>query len=215
MNDQQLMQEMLTMQNALQTKLHPQWKQQPWDQAQAIIVETGELLDALGFKWWKHSEIDYDNVRIELIDIWHFMMNCYLIDGIEKDIVADIQDAVEHSYTYEDLDNSDVCINLKEFLAAGLSDGVWRIDLFLAICLVYGMDLKEIYWVYMIKNTLNMFRWNNGYLEGTYKKDWNGCEDNAVMMEIYGANKDMTFKELYKKLEWHYANKVADRIILP
>lgn len=207
--------EMLTMQDALNQMLHAKWKDQPWDMSQAIIAECGELLDELGFKWWKHHQPNYDNVRLELVDIWHFVLNTHLVDRTENEMVLDLQDAIEHSHTFGDFDDKEACVKLREWLAIGLAESTWRTDLFLALCLNYGVTFNELYWLYMIKNTLNMFRWNNGYREGNYQKDWNGKEDNQVLMEIYEANKELPFKELYKKLEWHYQNKVAPRIILP
>jgi hypothetical protein len=46
------------------------------------------------------------------------------------------------------------------------------------------MDLEEIYKLYMGKNILNKFRQNNGYKTGSYKKIWNGQEDNAYLTTI-------------------------------
>jgi hypothetical protein len=31
---------------------------------------------------------------------------------------------------------------------------------------------------------LNFFRQDNGYKEGTYRKEWNGREDNEYLVEI-------------------------------
>lgn len=49
-------------------------------------------------------------------------------------------------------------------------------------------DAKEaidsIYRSYLVKNVLNSFRNNNGYKNGTYKKIWNGEEDNDVAFRI-------------------------------
>lgn len=49
-------------------------------------------------------------------------------------------------------------------------------------------DAKEaidsIYKSYLVKNVLNSFRNNNGYKEGTYKKIWNGEEDNDIAFRL-------------------------------
>ena len=37
---------------------------------------------------------------------------------------------------------------------------------------------------YVGKNTLNFFRQDNGYKDGTYIKEWDGLEDNEVLVEI-------------------------------
>ena len=46
----------------------------------AIIAESGELLDSLGYKWWKKQEPDMENVKVEAIDLLHFVIS----DRIQK-----------------------------------------------------------------------------------------------------------------------------------
>ncbi|HEC1748949.1 TPA: dUTPase, partial [Campylobacter lari] len=41
-----------------------------------------------------------------------------------------------------------------------------------------------------------------GYKEGTYKKTWNGVEDNEVLNQILKETLD--YKEIYKKLQNYY-----------
>ena len=50
---------------------------------------------------------------------------------------------------------------------------------------------------------LNRFRQNNGYKEGSYKKIWNGREDNEVMSEIL-SNGVSKIDEIYAALEREY-----------
>ena len=44
----------------------------------AIIAESGELLDSLGYKWWKKVVPDMENVKVEAIDLLHFVISDYL-----------------------------------------------------------------------------------------------------------------------------------------
>lgn len=45
----------------------------------AMISELSELIDEVNFKWWKNpKEINYDNVKNELIDILHFFASMCL-----------------------------------------------------------------------------------------------------------------------------------------
>lgn len=46
------------------------------------------------------------------------------------------------------------------------------------------MDVDMLFKLYLGKNTLNAFRQQNGYNNGTYKKVWNGLEDNQVLLNI-------------------------------
>ena len=54
----------------------------------AMISELSELLDEVNFKWWKNPKtIDYDRVKEELIDIFHFFMSMCLKVGMNADEV--------------------------------------------------------------------------------------------------------------------------------
>lgn len=53
----------------------------------AIIVESGKLLDNLGYKWWKKQEPDMENVKVEAIDLLHFVISEHIQKkGLEKSI---------------------------------------------------------------------------------------------------------------------------------
>jgi hypothetical protein len=54
--------------------------------ARAIYIETVELIDSYPWKHWKDidKEPDYRNIKIELIDIWHFIMSL-VIETVFKD----------------------------------------------------------------------------------------------------------------------------------
>ena len=66
-----------------------------------------------------------------------------------------------------------------------------------------GVNLYSLYECYIAKNVLNRFRQNNGYKEGSYKKIWNGHEDNEVMSEIL-SNGVSKIDEIYAALEREY-----------
>jgi len=55
----------------------------------AIITETCELNDACNWKWWKNKkDIDWDNVKEEVIDLWHFLISVSIKVGLNpKDII--------------------------------------------------------------------------------------------------------------------------------
>ena len=40
----------------------------------AIEAETGELINSLPWKWWTTKIPDLQNIRIEIVDIWHFVV---------------------------------------------------------------------------------------------------------------------------------------------
>jgi dimeric dUTPase (all-alpha-NTP-PPase superfamily) len=63
---------MLELQNAMNTRVHNEWRDQGFEWYRAIWIESAELMDHYGWKWWKHQKPDVEQVKLELIDIWHF-----------------------------------------------------------------------------------------------------------------------------------------------
>lgn len=42
----------------------------------ALQQEASELIDCVPWKWWKkHQQFDYDNARMEVIDLFHFVIS--------------------------------------------------------------------------------------------------------------------------------------------
>ena len=75
--------------------------------------------------------------------------------------------------------------------------------IYFSMSLKCGVNLYSLYECYIAKNVLNRFRQNNGYKEGSYKKIWNGREDNEVMSEIL-SNGVSKIDEIYAALEREY-----------
>ena len=69
------------------------------------------------------------------------------------------------------------------------------------------MDLNELFRQYVGKNTLNFFRQDHGYKEGTYLKIWHGEEDNEVLATLVNqldASAADFQQQLYAALEAKY-----------
>ena len=58
--------------------------------SQAMEGELRELKDDLLWKWWSKDKIDLQNVRVELIDILHFLISAMISAGLSADKVFDI-----------------------------------------------------------------------------------------------------------------------------
>ena len=78
------------------------------------------------------------------------------------------------------------------------------IEQFFRACKSAGLSFSWLQKLYIGKNCLNQFRQDNGYKEGTYKKVWNGSEDNVVMVELLKTIEDVSFDELYEQLKLKY-----------
>ena len=71
---------MLEMQDAMNTKVNPDWRSANNEWYRAIWVECAEMLDHYGWKWWKHQEPDLNQVKLELIDILLLFFGLVMLD---------------------------------------------------------------------------------------------------------------------------------------
>ncbi len=58
--------------------------------SKAMAEELKELDEELLWKWWSKDEIDIQNIRVELIDILHFLVSAMICAGLTPDKVFDI-----------------------------------------------------------------------------------------------------------------------------
>ena len=199
---------MLRLQDQLNQTVHPEWRSQGFKWTRAIMVEGVEALEHYGWKWWKKQEPDLPQVRIELVDIWHFIMS----HTMEQYPGAQQQADVRLAYLMENgppgyLVEGDprTCLELLISRAAG---GEIHVNAFLALMAHTGMSFDDLYRLYIGKNVLNMFRQANGYKAGTYIKMWGGEEDNVVLDRLLTLRPDATPGELTNRLGQLY-NKVT------
>ena len=64
-----------------------QWLQQ---YAKAMAAELDELRNDLLWKWWSKDKIDLQNIRVELIDVLHFLISAMISSGLSAEKVFDI-----------------------------------------------------------------------------------------------------------------------------
>jgi dimeric dUTPase (all-alpha-NTP-PPase superfamily) len=182
---------MLDLQDSMNRKIDPDWIGKRHAYLRAVLVEATEALEHYGWKWWKKQSPDMVQLRIEMIDIWHFVLSEYLLraDG-NKTAAANTMiaewispAALDFDGTRYDLASLDICRQLE--LLAALA-AVRQVNLPLVALLFAACDLTPaaLYREYVSKNVLNHFRQDRGYKTGEYKKTWNGAEDNVHMAEI-------------------------------
>lgn len=58
--------------------------------SKAMKEELTELDEELLWKWWSKDEIDMQNIRVELIDILHFLVSAMMCAGLSAEKVFDI-----------------------------------------------------------------------------------------------------------------------------
>lgn len=201
---------MLTMQDKMNTRVHPNWVEQHFEWYRAAWIECGELIDHYGFKWWKKQEPDLEQVRLEAIDIWHFGMSALFVEGksIEAIAVEMASEIAAHQPSGLDVRESTEALALHCLQTRGFSVG-----LFWDLMLASGLNFDDLYTSYVGKNVLNFFRQDHGYKEGTYVKTWSGREDNEHLVELIDSldNSDEDFAGLvYSALEKRYRELALD-----
>ncbi len=189
------------------------------DWKRCIYLEAGELIDSYPWKHWKdiNAKPDYENIKIELVDIWHFIMSEALRVYKTKNLgsIEDIAYMIVNLSQFNNFNSDDIKDNLDIYQEMALveemiavlfcKDSIHElIKSFLITSSSLNLKLSELYRLYIGKNILNRFRQDNGYKDGTYIKIWNGEEDNAIMQNILDKHSDIKPNELYNKLEKLY-----------
>lgn len=158
--------------------VHPSWDTQDYPFYRAIWTECSELLDHYGWKWWKHQATDLDQVKLEIVDIWHFGLSMIVIEDRSIEQVAN--EMIAGQSCGDPLEFRDAV----ESLARTALDELFDVKCFMSVMSATPMSLNELYGIYKGKHVLNRFRQANGYKEGTYRKMWNGREDNIHLAAL-------------------------------
>ena len=87
--------------------------------ARALEEELGELKKDVLWKWWSQDVLDLQNVRVELVDILHFLISAMIAAGLTPEKVYDLyrqkhavnvrrQDAGYSQATKDEADNKGI-----------------------------------------------------------------------------------------------------------
>jgi hypothetical protein len=172
---------MLSLQDRMNLKVHPQWIEQNFEWFRAIWIECGELMEHYGYKWWKKQTPDMEQVQLEVIDIWHFGMSALFAKGKTVDTPATEIDAALADYRYQ---GQDVRAATEALAGFALTHKQFSVQLFWDLMHAAKLDFAALYRHYVGKNVLNFFRQDHGYKDGSYRKIWSGREDNEHLMDL-------------------------------
>lgn len=178
----EMLRTMADMQEAHNRHVHPEWRTQGYEYYRAIWVECAELLDHFGWKWWKHQQPDIDQVKLEVVDIWHFGLSDLMRAGAPLGEAAGQLGAVRGRG-----DGEAFRMAVEDLAHQTLGDRSFCMEAFLAVMETLPLELPELFRLYVGKNVLNHFRQDHGYKTGEYRKTWHGREDNAHLVEILDA----------------------------
>lgn len=200
----QQLQTMLTLQQEMNTRVHPQWHSQGYPWYRAIWVESAELLDHYGWKWWKRQQCEREQVELELIDIWHFGLSD-MLQRADCDIDK-VTYALEQSMS-STTTAGDFPALLESFTLSVLQVRQFDSEKFAQLLTAAQMPFERLFRGYVGKNVLNFFRQDHGYQDGTYIKTWQGREDNEHLVEVLtelDCDSETFREDLYKALHRRY-----------
>lgn len=182
------LQSMLELQDSINSKIRPDWREakNPW--FRAIWTECAELVDHIGWKWWKHQPPDLPQIHLELVDIFHFGLSELLqMHGAAQNAADQL---IEMYLVYgkrnsPSVENSRDRIALVEaFVTSILTTRRFNLAAFCELASAVQLNEETLYEMYVGKNVLNGFRQDHGYKSGSYIKTWDGREDNVWLVEF-------------------------------
>lgn len=180
MSEEQQLREMMALQEQLNRQVSVNWPKEGFDFRRAVWMECAELMEQVGWKWWRSHQCDQVQVMLEVADIWHFGLSMLLLENRTEIDIAEIARAhFQHASK-----PTDKLAAVENLARATLAAETFQLQHFFAVCLAVDMKFADIYCYYMGKNVLNRFRQDNGYKQGTYRKLWAGQEDNKHLAEV-------------------------------
>jgi dUTP pyrophosphatase len=191
------------MQDGLNKFIDVDWrtKRTADDWGLAVTMESTELLDSYPWKWWKNVNAtpDFNNVRVELVDILHFALSGTMqTTGLPKaEAPADVVTSIISPLV--DTKNAIVTFRSVIYLAK-----LHRFDLITEMVIAAADDLDfNMVGYYVAKHTLNYIRQLGGYKNGTYVKVTAGQEDNELLHAcIAGTTVPQVLDEAHFTAEW-------------
>ncbi len=208
---------MLSLQESMNSKVDPDWIKARYPYLRAVAIEGSEAIEHHGWKWWKKQDKDLAQLQMELIDIWHFLLSEILLrhEGDQEKALSSLlgalskvkeQDLINFDGQKIQVNSCDLVSKLELLIATAISRRI-ELALFGAIMMDCELSWTDLYSQYVGKNVLNMFRQDNGYKEGTYKKIWDGKEDNEHLVDILislDPNKNKFKDQIYSALQKAY-----------
>ena len=185
-----------------------------------IYMECAEMVDSFSWKHWKsiNKEPDWDNLQIEVIDVWHFIISL-AIENYAEEMKGGLEELalnLSNMDSFSKIENAknnfasqdEVILKVENIIRLSLDKELLNLEAlvseFFDLVVMSGLNLETLYRLYVGKNILNQFRQDNGYKDGSYIKVWNGEEDNVVMKRIWEDDANIKPDLLYKQLTKSY-----------
>lgn len=206
--------EMLELQDKFNDKVALKWREKNFDFINAMLLEGGEGINSLAWKWWKKADDDMDNFKVEMIDVWHFLMSQLQTKYSNHYLAEKFAETFDDAFLgFSDIktDTQRLCYDVLSIRFGENPDDSENDMIFSLFTIMKGYcgikTVDDLYNAYIVKNVLNKFRQDNGYKDGSYIKIWDGEEDNVHAYSIISSLNspvDDTFTYLYEQLDNMY-----------
>lgn len=220
---QERMQEMADIQDTFNCIVAEDWYTRGFDFLLAALGEGWEAIDHWGWKWWKKQEPNLEQVQMELVDIWHFVLSDLMVENQDQGFAHITVEQIENVYGdylaahFTPYQNEHFIEEMKCFIG-GCTDGYVDFQSFFNAMKLAQLSFDDLYKMYVGKASLNAFRQANGYKDGTYIKQWTAFEDNVeredneflqlILNDM--ENPDDVQDYIWAKLNEQYQKEVAN-----
>ena len=196
---------MLEMQDAMNCKVDEDWLDRDREWYRAVWIECAELMDHYGgWKWWKASSPDIEQVVLEIVDIWHFGLSMQITPQRDFQAVATrLIDEWEEKTT-----DTDFLRGVETLASEAITNQRFSVASVRFLLSKVERTFDDLFRGYVGKNVLNFFRQDHGYKDGSYIKTWDGEEDNVHLVEILeqaDLNAPTIKDDVYAQLASRYA----------
>lgn len=199
--------------------------------SRCMRMELVEAIDqSINWKHWKsvtngqysYADGGLHNVKIELVDVLHFLMSEIIKEDWVNDLMPFFNSISEE--TFGELKGKDLVLALEDLEFKVMTyerDNTFQnmeilFKEFWGIVLSI-MPFEDTYEMYVLKNTLNLFRQKNGYKNGVrefdkelnskkYVKNWgpDSIEDNIFLDMYLKDHGQVSYEEIDAYLEAKY-----------
>jgi len=177
-------------------------KQQKFDYWMAMLDETVEVLGSRQWKWWKDSstfqEVDWENVKVEMVDLFHFLLSIGVQTKSEDLIFAALLGGeVETKSNVRPLASENPDRFFSDFwdrflISVQMKAFPMLVVLWVEFWTRLGFNTEDLFKEYRVKAALNIVRQEFGYgTKNTYNKLWidplnpsNKVEDNIAAYQL-------------------------------
>jgi dimeric dUTPase (all-alpha-NTP-PPase superfamily) len=196
-----------------------------FDYWMATLDEVTEVLNSRHWKWWKNpsqmNNVDWDNVIVELVDIFHFMLSMG-IQHKSHDMIFTSLVAVEADTNRPPIKDETFFKDFWEhmIMATYLKSLPLLIVKWVEFWYRAGGNANDLFKEYRLKAALNKVRQEFGYgAKNTYFKMWPSPDNPSIKVEDNVAakilTKDLTeinnntINEIESVLQKYYLERVA------